>query len=83
MATEHLLDPSRAKAPIRMPGSYKPSVKDHYLKALIMGNPGVGKTTTATSALAVPEMCDVLFLNVEKGTLAITDLSAFGIFTPA
>lgn len=44
-----------------------------YLKILIYGKPGVGKTTLAATAADVPEMRNVLFISAESGHLSITD----------
>lgn len=57
---------------------YKPSTREYYLKMLIYGDPGVGKTTLAASAAAVKSMSEVLFINVEGGALAISDPSVYG-----
>lgn len=42
-----------------------------YLKLLVYGNYGVGKTTLAGSALQVPEMGNVLMLSAESGDLSL------------
>jgi hypothetical protein len=57
---------------------YKPSGTGYYLKALFYGDPGVGKTTLAASAEAVPEMKDALLINIEGGALAVSDPSVYG-----
>jgi len=44
---------------------------DPYLKILIYGEYGAGKTTLAASAVDVPSMRDVLFVNSERGTVSI------------
>ena len=44
---------------------------DPYLKILIYGEYGAGKTTFAASAVDVPAMNDVLFVNSERGTASI------------
>ena len=49
-------------------------VRQRYLKLLIYGSPGVGKTSLAGSAVEVPSMRDVLMINAELGVLAIEDL---------
>jgi len=43
------------------------------LKMLIYGPPGAGKTVLAATAADVPEMCPVLCVDVEGGTLSIRD----------
>ncbi len=57
---------------------YKPSVSQFFLKMLIYGPPGAGKTTLAASAGGVKEMQNVLFVNVEGGTLALLDSDVYG-----
>lgn len=49
--------------------------KERWLKALIYGNYGVGKTTLAASAQDVPTMKDVLFIDAESGDLSLGDRS--------
>ncbi|MGL5075376.1 MAG: AAA family ATPase [Waterburya sp.] len=44
-----------------------------YLKLMVYGKPGVGKTTFAATAADVPEMGDVLFISAESGHLSISD----------
>lgn len=46
-----------------------------WLKLLVYARPGGGKTTLCASAVDVPEMNDVLFINADKGDLVITDNS--------
>ena len=45
--------------------------RERYLKALIYGNYGVGKTTLAASANEVPSMQHVLVINAESGDLSV------------
>ncbi len=47
--------------------------RERYLKLLIYGNYGVGKTTLACSALTVPSMNNVLMINAEAGDLSVDD----------
>jgi len=42
-----------------------------WFNLLVYGDPGVGKTMLCGSALAVPEMGPVLFIDVEGGTLSL------------
>lgn len=43
----------------------------HFINMLIYGESGVGKTSLAGSADAVPEMRKVLFIDIEGGTLSL------------
>ncbi len=45
--------------------------RERYLKLLIYGNYGVGKTTLACSALQVESMNNVLMINAEAGDLSV------------
>jgi len=47
--------------------------RERYLKCLIYGNYGVGKTTLAASANFVPAMRNVIMINAESGDLSIED----------
>lgn len=51
----------------------KASQQKPYLKALIYGKPGAGKTLLASTATDHPELKDVLFINVEGGLMTIND----------
>lgn len=44
-----------------------------FIKVLVYGKPGVGKTTFAASAQDHPELRDVLVINVEGGLLSVSD----------
>ena len=46
---------------------------DRWLKILIYGRQGAGKTTLAGSAVDVSRMRDVLFINIESGDLTFED----------
>jgi len=52
----------------------KPTTKT-YLNMLIYGAPGSGKTTLAATAQDVPEMQNVLYIDVESGSLSIAHRS--------
>lgn len=45
--------------------------EEHYLKVLIYGPFGAGKTTLAGSAETIAQMCDVLYIDVESGSLSL------------
>jgi hypothetical protein len=45
-----------------------------WLNLLVYGDPGVGKTRLAGSAIFVPEMSPVLLLDFEGGTLSLGDM---------
>lgn len=45
---------------------------DQYLRMIIYGRPGVGKTVLAATAADVPEMRDVLMADVDNGTMSIS-----------
>ncbi len=45
--------------------------KERFLKAMIYGNYGVGKTTLACSSLDVPVMNNVIMINAESGDLSV------------
>ncbi len=47
--------------------------RERYLKALIYGNYGVGKTTLAASANDVPSMRHIIMINAESGDMSIED----------
>jgi hypothetical protein len=45
--------------------------KERYLKMLVYGVAGVGKTTLACTSLEVPSMRDVIMINAEAGDLSV------------
>lgn len=53
----------------------RPTISEQYIKLLIYGDPGVGKTTLAASAVDVPQMGDVLYIDAERSEMAIDDNS--------
>ena len=55
--------------------------KERFLKLLIYGNYGVGKTTLACSALEVPSMNNVLMINAEAGDLSVDNLDDLDAIT--
>lgn len=55
--------------------------RERYLKLLIYGNYGVGKTTLAASALAVPSMRDVLLISAEAGDLSVSHMEGLDAAT--
>ncbi len=50
----------------------KASERAKYLKLLVYGQPGSGKTYLAGTATKVPELSPVLFIDVEGGTKTLT-----------
>jgi phage nucleotide-binding protein len=52
---------------------YKLEAKKPYIKALVYGKPGFGKTTFAATAMDSVDLSDVLFINIEGGLLTIAD----------
>jgi hypothetical protein len=60
---------------------YTPTKEHLWIKALFYGDPGVGKTTLGASAQAVPEMQDVLILNIEGGLMSIVNPEVYGAET--
>ena len=55
--------------------------RERYLKLLIYGNYGVGKTTLACSALDVPSMRDVIMINAEAGDLSVDNMEGLDAIT--
>lgn len=51
----------------------KPAVSERYIKFLVYGDPGSGKTTLMASAVDVAQMRDVLFIDAESGEMTIDD----------
>mgnify|MGYP003393003949 CR=1 FL=1 len=44
---------------------------DSFIKMLVHGDPGIGKTTFLATALEIPELCPILFLDMEGNTDSI------------
>jgi len=58
-----------------MPLQLKPiTVEEQYMKALIYGEPGSGKTSLAATAAQHPNMSPVAILNLEGGLLSVANL---------
>jgi hypothetical protein len=55
--------------------------RERYLKLLVYGNYGVGKTTLACSALEVPSMRDVIMINAEAGDLSVDHMDGLDAIT--
>ncbi len=55
--------------------------RERYLKLLIYGNFGVGKTTLACTSLEVPSMRNVLMVNAEAGDLAVSNMEDLDVVT--
>lgn len=58
---------------------FKPSKEATFLNGLFYGPPGVGKTTLAATAVNDPRSSEVLFIDIEKGTLALTEPERVGL----
>lgn len=50
-----------------------PKQLNKYINMLIYGESGAGKTTLVQTASDVPEMCPIIFINLNGGTLSIQD----------
>lgn len=55
--------------------------RERYLKALIYGNYGVGKTTLSASSIDVPAMRDVIMVSAESGDLAVDHMEGLDAIT--
>lgn len=62
---------------------YIPSVSEHWLKMVIYGPIGVGKTTLGATAKLHPLTKEPLFINIEGGMLSVTETKSFGFDPPA
>lgn len=73
----NVADPTKASTVKQLtpaPFQIKPLKSDHrYIKFVVYGPFGVGKTSLAGSAADVPGMDDVIMVNAESGTLSIED----------
>ncbi len=67
------VEPKEVKQAVRAPMFRIETVerRERFLKLLIYGNYGVGKTTLSCSALEVPSMRDVLMINAEAGDQSV------------
>lgn len=54
---------------------------NRYLKMLIYGEYGIGKTTLAASCAQVPQMQDAILLNIESGDLSISEQEGLDVAT--
>jgi len=61
---------TEAPAPFQI---HKPRLDQHYMKLLVYGDYGAGKTVLAASSDDVPEMKEVLYIDAEAGDLALSD----------
>lgn len=69
-------DPTKSQTTVIKPPPFKVSPlhsSRKYIKELIYGPFGCGKTSLAGSAVDVPQMRDVIMINAESGTLSIED----------
>ncbi len=83
MATAPTTVKPDAKQAIRPPQFRIETVeqKERYLKFLVYGNYGVGKTTLAASALLVASMQDVLLISAEAGDLSVSHMEGLDATT--
>lgn len=61
---------------------YSMKERERYLKGIVYGEYGVGKTTLVASADDIPAMRDVLMINVEAGDMAVQHRSRMDVITP-
>ncbi len=75
--------PKVVKTAVRAPAFRVESAqrRERFLKALIYGNYGVGKTTLACSALDVEDMRDVLIISAESGDLSVSHMEDLDVIT--
>jgi len=50
---------------------------EQYLKVLVYGDPGSGKTVLSATATEHEDLCDVLIVNIEGGILSVANTPAF------
>ena len=75
--------PSGVKPAVRAPAFRIEPVqkRERYLKLMIYGNYGVGKTTLACTSLEVESMRDVIMINAEAGDLAVNNMEGLEAIT--
>lgn len=70
-------DPSKTAGSIKVVGApFQISTlqdREHWLKFLVYARHGAGKTELAGSAVDVPEMRDVLYINAERGSMTLME----------
>jgi hypothetical protein len=75
-----LLVPTEVLTPESIAGLRIVKPEDYaWIKMLVYGEPGVGKTRLAGSAVQVPEMQPVLLMDFEGGTLSLADMPDINI----
>ncbi len=67
--------PVEPAKPVKAPAFKITSIPEaeRYIKLLVYGEYGVGKTRLCGTAVAVPEMNDILLIDAESGTLTLVD----------
>jgi len=75
-----MADPTKAEGSKTISGplfkiTSRPTISEQYIKLLVYGDPGVGKTTLAASAVDVPQMGDIIYIDAERSEMAIDDNS--------
>jgi len=75
-------DPKDVKPKARPFTIYPMRQKERYLKGIIYGEYGVGKTTLAASADEIAKMRDVIFIDVESGDFSVDHRERIDVITP-
>jgi len=60
--------------PIPLPSRKSTEVDQLYLRMLVYGPPGGGKTRLCASAAQVEEMCPIVLLDIDRGTMSLRKL---------
>ncbi len=74
--TDTTKDPARPKVTAVRPPTFRietAHTKARYIKLLVYGEYGCGKTRLASTSIGVPGMCDVLMIDAEAGDMTLMD----------